>query len=316
VKEIPEPWIDEDKSLHELLPLLDRELERLPAKYRAAVVLCYLEGKTRKAAAHQLGLPVGTLSGRLTTAMRLLAKRLSRHGLALSGGTLAALLSPRMASASVSPSLIGSAVQNATLAMAGQAAATGAVSANVTALAKGVMKAMLLAKLKTFLAVLMAVALPATGAGLYAGRTPGVLQKQGAQRKQPLAAAPGIERSRPDEEKLQGSWVAVSGEEDGQKLSRRMLQAWGQLDFAGSRVTRRGGERRDGSYKLDPDKLPKEIDLFTELNTWTGIYRFEGSALKLVLRFGERRPTDFDSREALLLVFAHKRETDPGADSQ
>src|SRR5436305_1518526 len=59
-------------------PVLDRELAGLPEKYRAAVVLCDLEGRTRREAARLLGLPEGTLSSRLATGRRLLAGRLSR----------------------------------------------------------------------------------------------------------------------------------------------------------------------------------------------------------------------------------------------
>src|SRR5438874_2261452 len=78
---------------NDLRPLLDRELSRLPAKYRSALVLCDLEGKTRKEAARQLQIPEGTLSSRLTTARARLARRLARHGLVVSGGALAVVLS-------------------------------------------------------------------------------------------------------------------------------------------------------------------------------------------------------------------------------
>jgi RNA polymerase sigma factor (sigma-70 family) len=92
VVEMPDPAAPEQDSWREIRPLLDRELSRLPSKYRAAIVLCDLEGKTRKETARQLGIPEGTLSGRLTRGRTMLAKRLARHGSLISGGALAALL--------------------------------------------------------------------------------------------------------------------------------------------------------------------------------------------------------------------------------
>src|SRR5439155_11147645 len=55
------------------MPLLDRELSLLPGKYRGVIVLCDLEGRTRKEASRQLGLKEGTHSSRLATARRKLA---------------------------------------------------------------------------------------------------------------------------------------------------------------------------------------------------------------------------------------------------
>ena len=45
--EMPEPAPAGEDRWADLLPLLDRELSRLPDKYRAVIVLCDLEGKTR-----------------------------------------------------------------------------------------------------------------------------------------------------------------------------------------------------------------------------------------------------------------------------
>src|SRR5262249_29947177 len=74
-----------DDAWADLRPLLDRELSRLPDRYRGPVVLCDLEGQTQKEAARQLGCPEGTVSSRLARGRALLARRLRRHGAALSG---------------------------------------------------------------------------------------------------------------------------------------------------------------------------------------------------------------------------------------
>src|SRR5690348_7166938 len=66
VNDMPQPAAESEQLWHDLQPLLDEELARLPDRYRSAVVLCDLQGRTRKEAAQQLGVPEGTVSGRLT----------------------------------------------------------------------------------------------------------------------------------------------------------------------------------------------------------------------------------------------------------
>src|SRR5258708_28916467 len=85
VTDMPEPAAAEQEFWNDLRPLLDRELSGLPDKYRVLIVLCDLEGKTRKEVARQLGLPEGTIAGRLARARAMLAKRLNRDGLVISG---------------------------------------------------------------------------------------------------------------------------------------------------------------------------------------------------------------------------------------
>ena len=62
--------------------MLDQELNRLPAKYRAPLVLCYLKGQTHDQAAEELGCPVGTVRSRLSRGRDLLRRRLTRRGYA------------------------------------------------------------------------------------------------------------------------------------------------------------------------------------------------------------------------------------------
>jgi RNA polymerase sigma factor (sigma-70 family) len=67
----------------DLRAVLDRELARLTESARAAIILCDMEGRTRKEAAAELGCPEGTLATRLARARELLASRLARLGIAL-----------------------------------------------------------------------------------------------------------------------------------------------------------------------------------------------------------------------------------------
>ncbi len=167
VTEMPEPEIVQQDQWRDLQPLLDQELNGLPENYRLPILLCDLEGKTIKEAAQQLGWPQGTLAGRLARGRKLLAKRLMNRGVALSAGSLAVIVSPNVASAAVPTSLMSSTVKAATMIAAGQAAVVGMVPAQVAALTEGVLKTMLLTKLKTATAGLLLVSLAlGGGAGL------------------------------------------------------------------------------------------------------------------------------------------------------
>ena len=155
----------------ELLSLLDHELSRLPERFRVLIVLCDLEGKSRKEAARQLNCPEGTVASRLARAREMLAKRLTHRGVALSGGAMAALLSQQAASAGVPSAVVVSTIKAATLVAAGKAATAGAISAQVSALTEGVMKAMLLTKLKSAIAVALTIGFVAIGTTIVACRT-------------------------------------------------------------------------------------------------------------------------------------------------
>ena len=165
VMEMPEPVEIEQNPWHDLQPILDQELSRLPDKYRVAIVLCDLEGKSRKEASRQLGLPEGTVASRLARARTMLGKRLTRHGLALSGGTVAAALSHTAASACVPTTVVSSTIKTVIFVAAGNAMTDRVISVKVAALTQGVLKAMFMSKIKVTAEVLAVLAIVALGAG-------------------------------------------------------------------------------------------------------------------------------------------------------
>jgi RNA polymerase sigma factor (sigma-70 family) len=162
---VPPRVVTPDDPWDDLRPVLDQEITRLAEKYRIAVVLCDLEGKTRKEAARQLGWAEGTVASRLARGRGILAERLARRG--FGAAVLAAALAGEAAPAGVSPALVVSTV-TAVNAPAAVAAAKGAVAGNAAALAEGVLKSMQLTKLKTAVAVLLVVIATVGGGSLVA----------------------------------------------------------------------------------------------------------------------------------------------------
>ena len=310
VTEMPESAVREQDPWNDLQPFLDQELSRLPDIYRAVIVLCDLEGKTRKEAARQLSLPEGTVGSRLARARVMLAKRLARHGLVMSGGALAVLVSQNAASAGVPSSVVSSTIKAASLFAAGQAAATGLISVKVTALTEGVLKTMLVTKLKTALAVLV-LAVAAVG-GLTSLTVPTA----------PVAHAAPAPKEKPEPVKLelaslQGTWRRVGGERGGEKFAAEDLKkAEAVWEIKGEQITWRNAENKDGfqtALKINPSKQPNEMDLGPihingKLqdnplgNPWAnkgslGIYELKGDTLRVCYgsggEDGKQRPKEF-----------------------
>jgi RNA polymerase sigma factor (sigma-70 family) len=149
-------------AARELSSILDEELADLPERYRSAIVLCELEGVSRRDAAARLGVSEGTLSSRLARAKVRLKDRLTRRGLALSAGALAAALADEARAVTVPPVLIDTTTRFAAMAAAGCSLA-GVISTSVATLTEGVLKAMLIAKLKSVVLACASLAIVAAG---------------------------------------------------------------------------------------------------------------------------------------------------------
>src|SRR5437588_6543971 len=152
----------------ELRSVLDEELGRLPAPWRAPLILCYLEGQTQDEAARRLGWSKSTLRRRLERGRGLLRSRLARRGVTLSAGLLAPLLCDSNTSAAAAKMLTAATAKTALLFGTGQL--TGTTTMPPVALAEGVLKSMILAKTRLAALAVLTLTLFA-GAGLWAYQT-------------------------------------------------------------------------------------------------------------------------------------------------
>src|SRR5262249_18001896 len=92
-------------------------------------------------------------------------------------------------------------------------------------------------------------------------------------------------------EKLDGTWLVTSGEKGGKKLPGDLLEKIRQtLEFRGEKykVAVLDKVQEEGTFKTDPKKNPKTIDLMITSGedkgkTQRGIYRLEGDTLSVSL---------------------------------
>jgi thiol-disulfide isomerase/thioredoxin len=265
---VPEPTAAEVPDA-DLQSVLDEELGRLPGHYRGVVVLCDLEGLTRREAASQLGLPEGSVASRLARARLMLAKRLTRRGVALSGGSVAAALAAGPASASVLPALVASTMKAASLLAAGQA--TG-VSAQVAALTDGMVKAMLVTKIKGVLALALLAGIALAGAAglLYQGRAEGhpkavasPAEQEGQQKDEVKRAVTGAARSAEDAGGRRAARIALAAHADAAKL--------GKLPRFDYQVRVRNGPTALAG-KVTPKRLRNALTAPVGRGKWVGWY--------------------------------------------
>jgi RNA polymerase sigma factor (sigma-70 family) len=112
-----------ESAWSEVQAALDAALRELPDRYRTALVLCCLEGKTHPAAARILDCAPATVGTWIARGRRLLRDRLAARGFTLSTAGLAALLLANTATGAASAALVKGTVRIALQFAAGQPAA-------------------------------------------------------------------------------------------------------------------------------------------------------------------------------------------------
>jgi RNA polymerase sigma factor (sigma-70 family) len=281
VERLPAPA---GRAEDDLACALHEEVERLPGRYRAPVVLCYLQGKSQEEAAAELGCSAAAVKGRLALARQALRDRLGRRGLMLKEGD------PPACPPVVPPVLVRGTLQVA-LPFAGGAAA--GVPAGVLALTTEVLRAMWWSKWKVVTAVLLAGAILAGAGGLAYQALAG--PKPVEKKKEP--------KPKDDREAILGVWVLDYLEYNGKKNPEELAGLKDlKITYTKDKETHnffKGDRGKEYTYKLDPTKKPKAIDLEGDVSV-EGVYALEGGRLKICMpnagKGGGKRPDAVEAK--------------------
>ncbi len=131
-------------------------------------------------------------------------------------------------------------------------------------------------------------------------------------------AAPPEDKSKNEIKALQGTWVVVAAEQEGQPLDRIK---GGKLLIHGENFTiyTKSGTEMKGDLRIEPFKKPKTMDLTHQEGllrdkTWQAIYSLDGDELKICYVDPDAkkdRPGDFttapDSARLLVVLQREKR---------
>jgi RNA polymerase sigma factor (sigma-70 family) len=243
---------EEAAAWRDLRPLLDEAIASLPEKYRAPVVLCYLEGKTNQEASRELGCPKGTVAIRLMRARERLRRRLGRRGLLLPAALLGTVLTGQ-GQAEALEGMLAQTTLKAALGGAAGGTIAGVASPHATALAQGVLRAMFLSKVKLVVLFLVAQGL-IVGGGVWWHA-----QSVAAAAPQPNDEPPA--RTAPGSDERRDLVDVVSARE-------------GILEYLGTEIVLKAGEKPPrGAFKHEMTLLVTEGDQFDPLphDAWVTI---------------------------------------------
>ena len=270
---IPDP--SQAAAIAEVRQLLDSEINRLPTRYRKAIVLCYFQQMTKDQAALALGVPPGTISSWLARARQMLAAAMTKAGIgpAVSGAVVLEVLSEQITlPAQLATSAIG-------VGIGGLAAAP----AGIAGLSKGTVAAMFMAKIKV--AIVMALTLLT-----LAGTVTAVIEATGNDKPAvaiapPPAQPPAGDKSQPPPARgwtwrippvsgqasvwaTQGMVALMDDDNGAMSVSLAFPEGSGELrvvalDKTGNRFELKGGEGGSSNgvalfrHRLDPAVLPR-----------------------------------------------------------
>ena len=325
---MPSAGAEPDRGRDELPGLVHEEVGRLPERYRAVVVLCYLEGETYEMAAARLRVPVGTIRSRLARARERLRGRLILCGVGVTAGAIATALESvaKGTSAAVSHRLVGGTVREAALAGSGNLAA-GVLSARVLGEARrddarrprrrhhppqgrGDPWRCSWGRVRVR---------GSSSSGAGRGRVCSNLRPRRTRSPPPPVADEPVEA---DRDKLRGPWVVIDHQqEDAGERSVGDVIIFGGDRFGwiaqGNAILPRGKTGGRVELETGPLSQPRRIDLVLDgpdpirpgggPPTFRGIYRLEGeNRLKLCLAHPKsgQRPVDFDhhGRPGIILL--------------
>jgi RNA polymerase sigma factor (sigma-70 family) len=294
----------------DLRPVIDEELDRLPAKCRAAVVLCYLEGLKAEEAARQLGCPRGTILSRLARARERLRAGLSKRGLVLTAGFLGVLLARKASASNSLPSVF---VQSTATAACRFAAVenipTTGIRERAAKAAQGVLTGMLLAKIRIGVGWLLVAGLVLFSTAMAVRLAKVASSANPAANAEDEQALGDDQASKEDRERLQGTWRVVELVEAGRKAQADMIKDY-RWDIEGDGFTMVGchadpeklepmrnaqGNVMQFRFSLDAGKRPKSVDISVDGSPcWVGIYELDGETLRVsTMKASSLRPTDF-----------------------
>jgi RNA polymerase sigma factor (sigma-70 family) len=233
---------DSASEARDWLPLFDAALQRLPERFRSAVVLCELQGRSRSEAARILGVNEGTLSSRLARARRLLRRDLGRHGFPLAVGALLA------------PAFVAEALASTTVR---HAAALAAVPSGVLQLMEGVIRDMAQSKIRigTFLVAAMLATAGLTMAGGGQPGKPPALSETDAPKQPPKPTPPPVTAPKQPVATINGE--PITREEYGEYLIR--LHGAEKLEaFVNRRIIERACEQK--KIKVTEAEVSEEFE--------------------------------------------------------